>query len=55
VSPRDGGWTASLFVKNVTNKLVVASMKPGSTVVGSPLNGYLEEPRTYGVTVGYKF
>ena len=55
VSPRDGGWTASLFVKNVTNKLVVASMKPGSTVVGSPLNGYLEDPRTYGVTVGYKF
>jgi iron complex outermembrane recepter protein len=26
-----------------------------SGIVGFPINGYLEEPRTYGVTLGYKF
>ncbi|KRB82383.1 TonB-dependent receptor [Sphingomonas sp. Root710] len=51
----DGHWTGSLFVKNLTNKTVVGNALVSSSVVGFPLNGYLEDPRTYGLTLGYKF
>ncbi|MDX3910592.1 MAG: TonB-dependent receptor [Sphingobium sp.] len=52
---RDDRWTGSLFVKNVTNKLVVANLNVSSGVVGFPLTGFLEDPRTYGATFGFKF
>ncbi|QDC37780.1 TonB-dependent receptor [Sphingobium fuliginis] len=51
----DDHWTGSLFVKNLTNKTIIANLNVSSSVVGFPLTGYLEEPRTYGLTVGYKF
>ena len=30
-------------------------MGVSSGVVGFPLTGYLEDPRTYGITLAYKF
>ncbi|WP_235538656.1 TonB-dependent receptor [Sphingomonas sp. Root710] len=51
----DEHWTGSLFVKNLTDKTVVANLNVSSSVVGFPLTGYLEDPRTYGLTIGYKF
>jgi iron complex outermembrane recepter protein len=51
----DYHWTGSLFVKNLINKTVVGNSLASSAVVGFPLNGYLEDPRTYGLTLGYKF
>nr|WP_087574655.1 TonB-dependent receptor [Sphingomonas sp. CDS-1] len=51
----DAHWTGSLFVKNVANKTVVGNSLVSSSVVGFPLNGFLEDPRTYGLTLGYKF
>lgn len=51
----DEHWTGSLFVKNLTNKTVISNAIVSSAIVGFPINGYLEEPRTYGITLGYKF
>ena len=47
--------TASLYVKNVTNKTTVGNSYISSALVGFPINGYLEEPRTYGVILGFNF
>ncbi|AMK21108.1 MULTISPECIES: TonB-dependent receptor [unclassified Sphingobium] len=47
--------TASLFVKNLTNKTIIGNSYVSTSLVGFPVNGYLEEPRTWGATVGYKF
>lgn len=51
----DGHWTGQVYVRNITNKTVVGNAIVSSSVVGYPLNGFLEDPRTYGVTLGYKF
>lgn len=45
----------SLFVKNLTNKTTIGSAYVSSALFGFPINGYLEEPRTYGIRVGYQF
>ena len=54
-SSRDENWSGQLYMKNVTNKTVVGNSLVSSSIVGFPINGYLEEPRTYGLTLGYKF
>lgn len=48
-------WSASLFMRNIANKTVVAGGFLSSTLNGSPQNVALLAPRTYGVKVGYKF
>ncbi len=52
---KDGHATASLFVKNLTNKTVVGNTVIGGGIVGYPIVGFLEDPRTFGFTLGYKF
>lgn len=47
--------SGSLFVKNLTNKTTVGNSYVGSALVGFPVIGYLEEPRTYGFTISTKF
>jgi iron complex outermembrane receptor protein len=51
----DEHWTGSLFVKNLTNKTVVGNSYVSSPLLGSPVQAYYEDPRTYGLTLGYKF
>ncbi|GGD77307.1 TonB-dependent receptor [Croceicoccus mobilis] len=51
----DGDWNGQLFMKNITNKTVIANSLISWVGVGFGVNGYLEEPRTYGVTVGHRF
>jgi iron complex outermembrane recepter protein len=51
----DDQWTGQLFMKNIGNKTVVGNAGVSTGIIGFPLNGYLEDPRTYGVTLGYKF
>jgi iron complex outermembrane recepter protein len=46
---------ASLFVKNLTNKTTVSNSIVSWVGVGSPINGYLDPPRTFGIRLGYKF
>lgn len=50
-----GQWNGQLFVKNITNKTTVGNSYVSTGLVGFPVNGYLEEPRTFGLRVGYEF
>ena len=47
--------SASLFVRNLTNKTTYGPSYVSTGLVGFGIVGYLEEPRTYGVRFGYKF
>lgn len=47
--------SGSLFVKNLTNRTTVSNSFVSSALVGFAINGYLDEPRTYGATIGVKF
>jgi iron complex outermembrane receptor protein len=51
----DAHWNGSLFVKNLTNKTIVGNSLVSWVGVGFPTNGYLEDPRTYGLRIRYNF
>ena len=45
----------TVYGKNLANKTYISNAFVSSSIVGFGVNGFLEEPRTYGVTIGYKF
>jgi iron complex outermembrane receptor protein len=47
-------WYAELWGKNLTNKLAVIGSFVSGPAFGFPRNGQLEDPRTYGIKVGFK-
>jgi len=51
----DGRLNGSVFAKNITDETLVGNAYVSSVLVGFPVAGYLEEPRTYGVRLGYNF
>jgi len=51
---RDGHFSAQLFVRNLLDKTYVGNAYISSALVGFPINGYLEEPRSFGIKLGYK-
>jgi iron complex outermembrane receptor protein len=50
-----GPWHVTAYVKNIADKRVEASANIGTTLVGSPVLGFLLPPRTFGATLGYQF
>jgi iron complex outermembrane receptor protein len=48
-------WGATVYVRNVTDKVVVADAYNTTLLIGTPVNVNLEPPRTYGLRVGYSF
>ncbi len=46
-------WTAGLWIKNLSNKAVIAATAAAG--IPGPATAYLEEPRTYGARVTFKF
>jgi iron complex outermembrane receptor protein len=50
-----GNWNASLFARNIADDRSVSSALVGSGLVGFPLVGSYDPPRTYGVQLGYRF
>lgn len=52
---KDIGVTASLFMKNVGNKLYSVSSTVGSNYFGFPIVGQLGAPRTIGVSISKSF
>lgn len=50
-----GGLYASVFMRNIANKRVIASEFVSTALVGFPIVGTFEPPRTFGATLGYKF
>jgi iron complex outermembrane receptor protein len=55
LSTADHRWSASLFLRNAFNETVFSSGQIATSFVGSPVVGYVQPPRTYGVTVKYEF
>jgi iron complex outermembrane receptor protein len=45
----------SIYGRNLANRTTIANGLVSSAVVGLPVTGTLEAPRTYGIQVGYKF
>jgi iron complex outermembrane receptor protein len=48
-------WTASAYIRNITNETVVRPNVVYPPFLGSPVVASLEPPRLYGVTLGYRF
>ena len=48
-------WTASLFVRNIADKVTRANGLVSSAVYGSPITGSVSPPRIFGARVGYAF
>ncbi|WP_420144140.1 TonB-dependent receptor [Sphingobium sp.] len=51
----DDRWSAGLFMRNVSNRLVATTLFKQANALGAMASGSALEPRTYGVTLGYKF
>jgi iron complex outermembrane receptor protein len=53
---REGGhWTASAYLRNIGNTFAAATKWQQSNATGAGVSGDVIDPRTYGVTLGYKF
>jgi iron complex outermembrane receptor protein len=50
-----GQWTASAFVRNLTDEDTVASSQVSASLFAFPVLGALEPPRTFGFELGYSF
>jgi iron complex outermembrane receptor protein len=48
-------WRASLYIKNIANKTVKSAGQVATALLGSPIVGFVQPPRTFGATVGYRF
>ena len=53
--PGDGHWRLALYIKNLRNRTILASGQVATALVGSPIIGFVQPPRTYGATLGYRF
>ena len=51
----DGHWRLSAYVKNIRNRVILASGQVSTALLGSPIIGFVQPPRTYGATLGYRF
>jgi iron complex outermembrane receptor protein len=51
----DGKWTATAYVRNIGNTFAPTTLFQQSNTIGAIITGSALEPRTYGVTLGYKF
>lgn len=52
---RDGGLSASLWVRNLTDKRTVSTAQVSSGFLGFPIMGTYDAPRTIGGSIGYHF
>lgn len=51
----DKAWSASLFVRNIEDKLVRVAENVSPAFWGTPVYGAFAPPRTYGLELGYHF
>jgi iron complex outermembrane receptor protein len=52
---RDTHWSGTAFVRNISNVVTVGGLFSQATFSGSETAGSYGPPRTYGLTVGYKW
>lgn len=51
----DAGWDISLFGKNLFDKIIKVAGNVDTSLLGSAIEGAVGAPRTYGLSVGYRF
>lgn len=51
----DNGIRASLWMNNITDKVVPVFINSGNTVIGNALLAQYSDPRTFGFTIGYRW
>lgn len=51
----DGGLRLTGFVRNIGNKTIKASGQVATTLLGSPIIGFVKPPRTYGLTLSFDY
>ena len=51
----NGRWSIDAYIRNITNAVHFSGTVINTEPVGFTRSAYLEEPRTYGVTLGFKF
>ena len=50
-----GDWVLSAFVDNITDERIISAALITSALVGAPIAGAFEAPRTYGASVSFRF
>jgi len=50
----DGHWRLTAFVKNIADKTVKSAGQVATSLLEYPVVGFVQSPRTYGVTLGYR-
>ncbi len=50
-----GKWSVSAYVRNLTNDMAASQLSVSTGLLGFPITGPLEPPRTFGVKAGYEF
>jgi iron complex outermembrane receptor protein len=48
-------WRLSFFIRNIADKTIRSAGQVATTLVGSPLIGFVKPPRTFGATFGFKY
>ena len=48
-------WTATAYVRNLSDKVTKTSASLFTTAVGARFGGSVSDPRTFGVRLGYRF
>ncbi len=54
-SSADTRWSVEGFVENLTDEDIIQSQIVSSSLIGWPLSTALDEPKTMGVRIGYRF
>ena len=52
---RDDHWKLMAYLKNATDKRVWTFAETAGPIIGSAAGGFLDPPRTFGLTVGYQY
>jgi iron complex outermembrane receptor protein len=51
----NGGLRLTGFIRNISNETIRSSGQVATTLLGSPVVGFVKPPRTFGLTVGFDF
>jgi iron complex outermembrane receptor protein len=51
----NGGLRFTGFIRNISTETIRSSGQVATTLLGSPVVGFVKPPRTYGLTVGFDF
>lgn len=51
----DAGWSLTGFLRNATDKITKTAANVAATFYGSPIEGSVSPPRTFGVEAAYRF